>query len=131
AAGDYDQALIHAREGLEVTRAVFGASPPQVAGMLEYLGQIQEQLGQLDEARKDLGDALEMVHGNMDLSFAAQTEDEQLRMMQMYRTYVDGWLSFSLRRGREDAQMCAQVLSSKGTVFARQHAIREARRSAT
>lgn len=129
--GDYDKALMQARQALEVTRVVFGASPPQMAERLEYVGQIQEQLGQLDEADKNLGDALAMARGNLDLSFAAQTEEEQLRMTQMYRAFVDGWLSFRLRHGLKDAEMWAQVLSWKGTVFARQHAIREARRSAS
>lgn len=130
-AGDYHQALIYARQGLEAAQASYGASPPQLAAMLEYLGQIHEQLGNVDDARKNLNDALQMVYGNMNLSFAAQSEDEQLRMTQMYRRFMDGWLSFCLRHGDVDARLWEQVLSWKGTVFARQHAIHQARAGAT
>jgi CHAT domain-containing protein/tetratricopeptide (TPR) repeat protein len=134
--GQVQQVLAYVQEGLEVARKVFGESHPMVAMHLSEIALIQEKLGRLDEAQAALGAALRLIRRHLDLSFIAQTEDEQLRMTQLYRSFVDLWLSIRLRHRPADAaaseydrQTWAEVLSWKGTVFAQQRALHQLRRN--
>jgi CHAT domain-containing protein len=124
--GKYGDALAHAQEALGVARQIFGQSHPSVAQMLLPLAVVQEQLGRLDESQASLSQALSMIRRHLDFSFMAQSEDEQLRMTQIYRSFVDAWLSARLRhRQLDDRETWEQVLSWKGTVFVQQRAIRQ------
>lgn len=121
--GELDDAEQVFERALSIRMAALGESHAETAVSLNSLGMFRFQRGEHDQARDLIYSCLCIRRRLLDETSAVQNERQQLLMNQSLRGTLDDWMSVV-----NDAAAYDEVLRWKGTVFARQMAIRTLRR---
>jgi CHAT domain-containing protein/tetratricopeptide (TPR) repeat protein len=124
-AGQYADAADLAKKYADYLAQGLGANHPETLRAKLALSRLLDAVGDGAAAEKVLVEALAAVRQRMDVTFAVQSEKEQLAMTRVYREYLDAMLSRTNEQNREAAQR--QAIAWKGAVFRRQRLVRSLR----
>ena len=114
---------------MAIRRKTLGERHPVYATSLNNLAMIFVMQGDYAGAESLLKQALEISQTNLDLASAAQSERQQLAMVQALRSRLDGYLSLATDAKLPCESAYRHVLTWKGAVFARQREVRGLRRA--
>lgn len=114
---------------LELRKQALGAQHPDCAAALADLARTRREQGKDDVAAADYKLALIIIRKQLNMTSMAQTEQQQLAMLQTARSYLDEYLSLMIERSAPCDELYAEVLAWKGSVSHRQQMLREVRRA--
>jgi CHAT domain-containing protein/tetratricopeptide (TPR) repeat protein len=117
--GDYRKAEKCLREALTITEQVLGPKHPDYATSLHDLAFLCWSQGDGVKAELHLRQALELYRGYLERTAAAQSERQQLAMIDELRFYLHRYLSVTSTPPFPADSVYAQVLAWKGAVAAR------------
>ena len=125
--GDFARAETLYKQALEIRRQVLGDQHPDCAVNLNCLARLYYDRGDLVQAEPLAHQALQISRHNLDLTAAIQSERQQLRMAESLRKNLDAYLSIAESAAVPAERVYAEVLAWKGSVSARQLAMRQLR----
>ncbi|HEY2828019.1 MAG TPA: tetratricopeptide repeat protein [Pirellulales bacterium] len=125
--GEYTKAESLMRQALTIYKEVLGERHPDYAFSLNRLALLYVSLGKYAEAESLSHKALEIAQQQLDLTAVVQSERQQLRMAEMVRGRLDNYLTVTRGAAVPAEQVYAEVLAWKGSVSARQQAMRQLR----
>ncbi len=125
--GDYERAEPLITKGLNAAQRIFGKNHPTCAVMLGSLAAVEDLLGKYAKAEDHAKQALEIDQNGLELAGNFQSERQQLLMTRIDRSALDLYLSIAIRGKVPAEQVYGLVLDWKGSVSARQQAMRQVR----
>lgn len=127
--GDYGRAEPFLKKALQIDKDVLGDKSLDYAIQLSNLAGHYSDTGDRLNAERLSLQAFEIVRAQLDLTAGVQSERQQLRMADTLRAFLDGYLSNSERAVASSERAYAELLAWKGTVSARQQAMRGMRQA--
>jgi tetratricopeptide (TPR) repeat protein/CHAT domain-containing protein len=129
--GDFAQALSLYQRALAIREKALGAEHPGTAEILTSLAGLYQFHGDHTKALPLHQQALAICRANLDLTANAQSERQQLAMVENMRYELDVLVTLIVDRNGLAEDAYREVLAWKGAVLARQRATRLARQGAT
>jgi tetratricopeptide (TPR) repeat protein/CHAT domain-containing protein len=128
--GDHAAAQALLDQALQIRQRVQTTKHPDYAQTLHYLGLLSDARGDHAGAEASWAQALAGTRRNLELTFAVQSERQQLILARALRARLDAYLSLTTRHPVPSEQVYRHVLAWKGAVFARQQWLRLERQQA-
>lgn len=123
-AKNYDSAAELLSKLFEASRVVHGPKHMKRAQYLSTLARLHRARAKDDEAEPLLREALEIARANLDSTFAALSERQQLAMTRDAQRMLFAYLDLTAARKRPAEQAYPHVLAWKGAVLGRQQQAR-------
>jgi CHAT domain-containing protein len=125
--GDYSGAKALYHQALDMQEQVLGKAHPDCSLVLHDLADLYYLMGDHARAESVVLQAIAIDRKSVELTSAIQSERQQLTMIGKLRSGLDLYLSLAPQARSGCEPVYREVLAWKGTVFARQQAIRLAR----
>jgi CHAT domain-containing protein/tetratricopeptide (TPR) repeat protein len=122
--GNLDRAEQLFWEALAVSMAISRDRGPQSLLGITSLGQLYTVKGNYERAEAAMRLATELSRDNLDVAANSQSDQQQLAMTKSLRHRLDGCLAIAARTETYQESAYEQLLAWKGTVLARQQAVR-------
>jgi tetratricopeptide (TPR) repeat protein len=127
--GRLEQADKSLTQAIEIRKIALGEKHPEYAQSLHHLGLVRSAQGDFVRAAVLLRQAVEITRQNLELTFAVQSERQQLLLARALRTYLDAYLRLATQTVLPGDETYQYVLAWKGAVFARQQRLRLERKN--
>ncbi|HZZ27629.1 MAG TPA: tetratricopeptide repeat protein [Pirellulales bacterium] len=127
--GSYSEALPLYQRALKIRETALGPDHPDVAQSLNLMAFLYDARGQGAQAEPLSHRALTILRGQLERTAVIQSERQQLQMAELVRYALDEYLTISHDAETPAEQAYAEVLAWKGSVSARQQAMRQLRAS--
>jgi CHAT domain-containing protein/Tfp pilus assembly protein PilF len=126
--GDHAKAEPLCRQASAIYKQALGDKHPHYAASLNSLAALYRAMGDYAKAEPLCQKALVISRDNLELAAAAQSERQQLAMLEDERFHLDAYLSLAAEAKQPAERLYEQSLSWKGAVSLRQRNQRLARR---
>lgn len=116
-AGGRDSAEEHFRELVVAARRIYGAEHRMYAKFLASAASFHQALGRHDLARPMLREAVGILRQELDASYGAQSEQQQLTRSADIRGFLFGYVTSCVALGDNTEETYSDLLPWKGAVF--------------